>query len=644
MRHPPTARALGLGLLPLLWMAACCLAGPAHAATALVPLSVTVQVDGQPERAVAPRLPLHWDAEQRGRAGSARLLFDLPPPDGRVQQALLLTRIGNSYRVRLDGQVLASQGEPGNAHHDYAKRPRLVLLPLRPPGPAAAAPGRLEIEIDAQPARKAGVGAVLFGPAREIIADHADRTFVRWDLTLVIVAISSTLGTLSLMLWLRQRERLYLVYGAGELLFALHASDTLFSVTPLPWPWWGAISYSAHGLAWLLMLQFALIGVGRAQGALARTNRALMVLIPLLLTVSVVGAMPALELLVLMGVQLMALAAALAVIRDGLRSQELEKRTLALAMAGLLLVLARDAFVLVIQPYSGLFAPWGSHYGETPWSRYGWVAFGITMAWTLAERLRHASQEVSEANRQMAWRLALQEKELQLGFQRQLEDKRLQARLDERQRLTRDMHDGLGAQLIGALHLARNPVTPRAAVTAQLEQALDHLKLTVDAMHDTEGDLGSLLGALRYRIEPRLEAAGVQLAWAVQELPEIEAWTLDRARDLQMILYEGISNILTHAHARHATISARYDVADDRVVVVLADDGRGFAAEAAMAADDQAAASSPWQGRGLLNMQLRAGRLGAQLGIRSNDQGSTVELSLPRRALSGTGRAVASSY
>lgn len=397
MRRVSGARAAGLGLMLLL--AGCMATGSVRAATLLLPRSISVQIDGQPERAVAPQLPLHWDAEQRGSPGRARLLFDLPPSDGSVQQALLLTRVGNTYRVSLDGQVLASQGEPGNARHDYAKRPRLVLLPLQP---ASTAPGRLVIEIDAQQARKAGVGPVLFGPASEISAQHASSTFFRWDLSLVIVAISSTLGALSMLLWLRQRERLYLVYGAGELLFALHASDTLLAVTPLPWPWWGAVSYSAHGLAWLLMFQFALMGVGRARGRVARANGALMVLVPLLLTVSVVGAMPALELLVMVVVQLMALATGLAVVSTGLRSHALKKQTLALAMTGLLLVLARDAFVLVIQPYSDLFARWGSHYGETPWSRYGWVVFGITMAWTLAERLRRASLEVSEANREMA--------------------------------------------------------------------------------------------------------------------------------------------------------------------------------------------------------------------------------------------------
>lgn len=194
------------------------------------------------------------------------------------------------------------------------------------------------------------------------------------------------------------------------------------------------------------------------------------------------------------------------------------------------------------------------------------------------------------------------------------------------------MHDGLDAQLIGALHLARNPATPRAAVTAQLEEALDHLKLTVDAMHDTEGDLSSLLGALRYRLGPRLEAAGIQLAWNVEELPDIEGWTLDRARDLQMILYEGISNILTHARARHFTIAAHHEAAGDRVLVVLGDDGCGFVPGVEATAGDAAAAIPPRRGRGLANLQLRTRRLGARLDIRSSALGTTLALSLPRRA------------
>jgi hypothetical protein len=73
---------------------------------------------------------------------------------------------------------------------------------------------------------------------------------------------------------------------------------------------------------------------------------------------------------------------------------------------------------------------------------------------------------------------------------------------------------------------------------------------------DTEGDIASLLGALRYRLNPRLAAAGVQLACAVESLPEIAGWTLQKSRDLQLILFEAFSNLMTHAgatdeHSRH---------------------------------------------------------------------------------------------
>jgi signal transduction histidine kinase len=378
-----------------------------------------------------------------------------------------------------------------------------------------------------------------------------------------------------------------------------------------------------------------------------------------ILALAVVGAMPALELVVMAIVQGIALVVAIAVARAGLRATEIEKKVIAIASLGLLLVLARDAFVLLIRPYSGLFSEWGSHYGEVPWSRFGWLAFSVAMAWTLAERLRRDGVTLKQAKVEMWQRLALQKTELNQGFTGQLEERQKQGRLDERHRLMRDMHDGLGSHLLGALQLARDPTANRARIKDQLEAALDMLKLTVDAMHDVEGDVGSLLGALRYRLGPRLDAGGIQLSWMVQELPCIADWSVDDSRDLQMIMYEGISNIILHAGATHVTVAAHHEAVSDLVVLRLTDDGCGFVAGSqalnsshpifspsgtqaraaptltddliAAATVSQSAGGGPQRrGRGLSNIELRARRLGALLRIHSSSAGTTLELSLAR--------------
>lgn len=636
-------------------MATLLLCSQAYAVRALTPSSLLVQADGEKQNAMPQKLPFHWDAHQRGKAGHATVTFNLAPTTVAAPQALFLARVGNTYRVSLDGRLLISEGNPSDPHEDYGKLTRVIILPVI----AKTDAGVLTIDIAAQASRKAGVGQVLIGSVDEITAIQSRSTFARWNLSIVIVTISAAFGSLSLLLWHRQRESIFLVYGAGELLFALHASDTLFHVTPLPWPWWGALTYSAHALAWLLCLKFAMMIVGLSSTRMKTLMYSAMVSVVIILVLSVFGAMPALELVVMAIVQMIALIVAIAVARAGLRAQEIEKKVIAIASLGLLLVLARDAFVLLIRPYSGLFSDWGSHYGEMPWSRFGWLAFSVAMAWTLSEKLRRDGVALKQANVEMWRRLALQRIELKHGFTGQLEEVQKQGQLDERHRLMRDMHDGLGSHLLGALQLARDPTSNRARITEQLEATLDLLKLTVDAMQDVEGDIGSLLGALRYRLGPRLEAGGIQLSWLVQELPCIGDWSVDDSRDLQMILYEGISNIILHSSATHVTIAAHHEASSELVVLRLIDNGCGFvvgrqpldgshqnfspsgaqAESASTTYDDQIAAaavsrpaSGPQRrGRGLTNIDLRARRLGALLRMQSNSSGTTLELSLAPR-------------
>jgi hypothetical protein len=46
-----------------------------------------------------------------------------------------------------------------------------------------------------------------------------------------------------------------------------------------------------------------------------------------------------------------------------------------------------------------------------------------------------------------------------------------------------------------------------------------HNGITVDSMGFREGDVSALLGGLRYRLVPKLEAVGLTLFWHVDDLP-----------------------------------------------------------------------------------------------------------------------------
>jgi signal transduction histidine kinase len=81
--------------------------------------------------------------------------------------------------------------------------------------------------------------------------------------------------------------------------------------------------------------------------------------------------------------------------------------------------------------------------------------------------------------------------------------------LEERSRIMRDMHDGIGGQLLGLILQARSRKLSDEKLVSGLEQSLDDLRLVVDSLEQGEGSLTGALGAFRARIEPRCEAAGV---------------------------------------------------------------------------------------------------------------------------------------
>ncbi|HMS20651.1 ATP-binding protein [uncultured Sphingorhabdus sp.] len=193
----------------------------------------------------------------------------------------------------------------------------------------------------------------------------------------------------------------------------------------------------------------------------------------------------------------------------------------------------------------------------------------------------------------------------------------------ERERLMREMHDGIGSNLVTALAVVRKQgEAPVAEET--LQRAITDLKLTVDSLAPVEGDVVALLANLRHRMEPDMEKAGVKCVWRVVPCPSLDWLDAPNALHMLRIIQEGVGNVLSHAGATSITIACRPSERDGRsgVELVLADDGCGFDIR-----------SETRQGRGLSNMRTRARQLSAELDVESSrGEGSRLKLWLPIRA------------
>jgi signal transduction histidine kinase len=554
-----------------------------------------IAASGRDARTETAALPYSWDSQQGPVTGQARFVLQVPLADPAQPSALYIPRLGNSYRLVFNGTELARFGElPWDPYADAANQPRFFELPLH----LAGRQNTLEVTIGASMARGAGLSPVVVGPREEVWRLYNSAEMWQRSGSRLVAIVTAVLGLLALLLWVRRREPLFLYYGLGELLWSVQTARVLFEQAPLPWPWTGVVVTTAFHAAPPLLCKFALTVVGRGNGVLARATNVLLWL-----------ALPASVLWLVYGVLWIgpagriaatgaALAMAVVVVRATWRSKAWEERALCVAVILIVACGVRDVVALRLSPQA---------YQVISWARFAWLGFAVSMAWVIAERMRKDSLALESMNSRLAAELAARDAELAAAFERERENERKTGALEERQRLVRDLHDGLGGHLVGALQMAQQEGATTEAVALQLREAVDQLRITVDSMHDSEGDIPAALAAARYRLEPRLRAAGIALHWDVDDLPKAARWGVREAHHLQMLLYEAFTNMIVHSGATQATLSAHRGAGAAAVHITLTDNGRGF---------DNAAADGRG-GKGMANMRQRAKAMGAQLEILS---------------------------
>jgi signal transduction histidine kinase len=197
------------------------------------------------------------------------------------------------------------------------------------------------------------------------------------------------------------------------------------------------------------------------------------------------------------------------------------------------------------------------------------------------------------------------------------------AREEERRRLRRDLHDGIGPALAGLTlktETARALLPPGSdGASRQLHDLSEEIRRTVvDVRRLVEGlrppaldELG-LAGACAQAVE-RL-TAGAGLAANVDACDELPALPAAVEVAAYRIVVEAVTNTVRHARARRCQVSIALTPAG--LSVEVTDDGAGLAA-----------AGQP--GHGLAIMRERAEELGGIVTVTNGSPGVTVQARLP---------------
>jgi signal transduction histidine kinase len=202
---------------------------------------------------------------------------------------------------------------------------------------------------------------------------------------------------------------------------------------------------------------------------------------------------------------------------------------------------------------------------------------------------RRAARQLAEQQRALVAEQALR--------LRQEEEARLV--LEERQRFTRDIHDGIGGQLTSLLWRVRMGRVDPDEVAGEIERGIADIRLVADALSESSDSLSEALENFAARARQQLDAAGIGFEWEMPEGLDVRWDDQRRILSLYRILQEAVTNAVRHSQASLVTI--RFEgLAGGVLRVVIADDGVGISAEARA-------------GRGLANMRARAIQLGGTL-------------------------------
>jgi signal transduction histidine kinase len=208
---------------------------------------------------------------------------------------------------------------------------------------------------------------------------------------------------------------------------------------------------------------------------------------------------------------------------------------------------------------------------------------------------------------------------------------------EERRRIARDLHDGLGQELTVAKmaadrvrHAKKLPEAQARAtdVVALIEDALTQVRSISYLLHPPLLDEAGLSSAVRWYLEGVTKRSGLQTSLEV-EPPDFPRLANDIEIALYRIVQEALTNVFRHSGATNAWVILTTD--ENRVVVTVRDDGKGIPEHVVMERPGSA-------GVGIEGMRQRLSELGGELRLENTRPGTLVEVVVPLPAVAADQR------
>ena len=551
------------------------------------------------------QLPDDWrqrDSTQSNTWYRGHMQLNVQP--GRLW-AVLIPALRMNAAVYLNGVLL---GNGGRFEDPVARNWMTPQIHFIPHGLLHSGDNLIHVRVKSDPPGSGQLSKVIFAPYKELLDAYNTHYMLRITSIEMITVMLSMMGLLiGILWWVRREESYYGLYALAVLVWAFHNLNIFITEIPFSTRLWDWAAFTSIGLYALITVFFIHRFLHISRPLIERTLSFFVITAGLfLLTLddttfykAVYNAWyPA-----IFGIGLYSFSVNLAAAWRH-RSTDLQL----LAASGLVIMLYATHDLLVMHG----FADWQDGY----FIQYGAACLMTLFSAILARRFAYSMNSLDKLNQDLEHRIEEKRIQIERSFQRIHSMEKERAVALERERLSRDIHDGLGGHLVSTLAMIETGKTDLHSVSDAIRDSLNDLRLMVDSMEMQEDDLPTMLGMFRMRISHQLQAGNIDLGWDVEDLPPIPGFGPREALQILRILQEAVSNAIRHGKASRIDISATFDRTNNRIRIQIRDNGVGFT-------------ETRGPGHGLKNMRQRAGLVGADLLVTQDSGGTSIEISIP---------------
>ncbi len=517
---------------------------------------------------------------------------------------LYLPEVAVNAAVFLNGQLVGHGIRYDNQYSPLASRPLYLQIPI---GLLRAGSNRFYIQLNPIQPLPIFTSRIHIGPATLLKERFGQRMFWRINIPTTVQIITLLANLYFIILWLKNRQQQhYLWLVAATLFWTMHTVDLINDATwQERWAIWiGLIGFS------LCLIMFLHRYYQLHRPLLERA----------LFLVAILGAIFIITLPPDLSASLSLWPFQLGFVMATLYSSRFVWYRYRRSHTAI------DALMLITLSTTSLFAiyEWFISVELVNIENYHFLYFSIpmlqiTVAITLIHKYLHSLQETQILNEDLTLYAQLRTVELGEQHERLRTLERAQVLATERERMVRDMHDGVGGQLVSALAMLESDQYTNQQLAEHLRATLNDLRLILDSLDPSHNDLYTALTSLRSCINACLQSQQINLQWSLDDFPCNLIFNPQQILQVLRIVQEAVTNIIKHASAQTVTIRCYCDTIsenDDVIVIEIIDDGMGIKKEIS-------------SGRGMKIMAKRANDLIGRLEVTSNTEGTHIRLKIP---------------